>query len=83
MILERNFDEIIKMIIAAKENSFLAVNKELIELYWNIGQYISDKILSSGWGKGIVKNLSDYISRKMSGTKWFLASEFMAYEAAL
>jgi len=63
MKLEHQFLEIRELIIHAKENSFKAVNKELINLYWNIGKYISKKIQDSEWGKNIVTNLSTYLKQ--------------------
>lgn len=52
MNLEHQFSEIRRLIKTAKENSYKAVNAELIDLYWNIGRYISRKIENSEWGKG-------------------------------
>lgn len=71
MEIERQFEAILQMITAAKEKVVFAVNKELIELYWNIGQYISEQVNSSDWGKGIVNNLSDYIFQKVPEIKGF------------
>ena len=71
MKIERQFDDILHMITAAKEKAMLAVNEELIELYWNIGQYISEKVNSSDWGKSIVNSLSEYIYRKVPDIKGF------------
>jgi len=71
MNLERQFSEIKNLISTAKENSYKAVNAELINLYWNIGKYISQKIESSEWGKGIVSNLSNYLKRTEPNVKGF------------
>ena len=43
----------------------------MINLYWNIGKYISEKIKKSEWGKGIVSNLSDYIKQTERDIKGF------------
>ena len=43
----------------------------MINLYWNIGKHISQKIESSEWGKGIVSNLSDYLKRTEPNVKGF------------
>ena len=61
MNLKRQFVEIRNMIKQAKTRAFKAVNAELIELYWNIGEYISDKVKKSDWGKSVVNNLSEYL----------------------
>lgn len=71
MQTKRYFDDIVQMITAARENAILTVNKELIELYWQIGQYISKKIDSSDWGKGVVNKLSEYIFEKKPDIKGF------------
>ena len=43
----------------------------MINLYWNIGKHISQKIKSSEWGKGIVSNLSDYLKQTEPKVKGF------------
>ena len=63
MKLEHQFIEIRELIIQAKKNSYKAVNTELINLYWNIGKYISEKTNNSEWGKSVVSNLSDYLKQ--------------------
>ena len=63
MQLESQFSEIHQIISKAKISAYRAVNTELINLYWEIGKYISNKIANEEWGKGIVKNLSKYLTR--------------------
>ena len=41
---ENDFLYIVSLIKSAKERALLSVNTELINLYWGIGQYISNKI---------------------------------------
>lgn len=73
MKLEVQFKEISSLIQQAKENSFKAVNTELISLYLSIGEYISARISSSDWGKSIVKNLSEYLKINQPNIKGFSA----------
>ncbi|HEY1417627.1 MAG TPA: DUF1016 N-terminal domain-containing protein, partial [Myxococcaceae bacterium] len=47
---QAEFDEVLALIDAAKARAVAAVNTTLIELYWNIGQYIGRKIAEQGWG---------------------------------
>ncbi len=70
---EKLFNEILNMITAARQKSVLAVNIELIGLYWEIGQYISNKSNNSEWGKGVVKNLSAFITNQIPDIKGFSA----------
>ncbi|SER81338.1 Protein of unknown function [Butyrivibrio fibrisolvens] len=40
-------------------------------MYWNIGEYVSNKAVSDGWGKSTVKALSDYILSKEPGIRGY------------
>jgi len=71
MKLDKQFTEIQQLIDKAKAKAFHAVNKELINLYWEIGKYISNKIVNQEWGKGVVKNLSDFLHKVEPDTKGF------------
>lgn len=73
MELEKQFSEISELIQRSRIKALSFINRELIELYWNIGEYISDKIEGSGWGKSIVKNLSDFLRKNHSDMKGFSA----------
>jgi len=73
MNIEKQFAEIRSLISKAKANAFHAVNVHLIDLYWEIGRFISEKIQSSDWGEGIVNNLSDYLKRTEPEMKGFSA----------
>ena len=65
------FNEISILISQAKENSILAVNVELISLYWKIGEQVHLKVESSEWGKSIVSSLSEFIQQKEPGIRGF------------
>lgn len=60
---EQGFAEVVKMIQAARQRSYQAVNTELIGLYWQVGEYISRKIETAVWGEGVVDELARYIHR--------------------
>ena len=50
---------------------FKAVNRELINMYWGIGKFVSEKVSKNEWGKSVVKELSDFIQHKNEGIKGF------------
>ena len=60
---ERAFAEVVEMIQAARGRAFSAVNTALVELYWELGQYIYRKLETAAWGEGVVDALSAYIQR--------------------
>lgn len=66
-----DFDEVIGLIEAARARAYAAVNRELIDLYWQVGKYISRKLESAAWGEGIVQQLADYIAQRHPDLKGF------------
>ena len=68
---QRQFSDIIQLINQSRNNAIKAVNTELINLYWNIGQYISQQIELSVWGDAVVKELAEYLSRTEPDLKGF------------
>ena len=68
------FSEIIAIIEQSRENAFRAVNHELISMYWKIGEYISEKVKTGGWGKSIVAEFADFIQSERPDFKGFSAS---------
>jgi hypothetical protein len=55
------FTEILGIIQAGRAKAFEAVNVALIETYWSIGEQLSRKVTEADWGKGIVKELADWL----------------------
>ncbi|MEA1954757.1 MAG: PDDEXK nuclease domain-containing protein [Campylobacterota bacterium] len=58
-------------ILSSQYEALKAVNKELINLYWEIGKNIVEKQEQFGWGKSIVKNLSEELQKEFVGIKGF------------
>jgi predicted nuclease of restriction endonuclease-like (RecB) superfamily len=69
--VEGAFDEIVELIRAARQRAVRAVNTELIDLYWRIGDYLHHKIESDGWAKGTVVQLAGYIAQREPGLRGF------------
>lgn len=67
------FDEIVSIIEQARQKAFRAVNRELIEMYWQVGKYISEKVKSNAWGKSIVQEFANFVQSKYAGIKGFSA----------
>ena len=68
-----DFSNIFQMIQEAKETTWRQINTSLISLYWNIGEYISSKVNSDGWGQSIVEDLSQFILSQDKGAQGFSA----------
>ncbi len=65
------FNEIIQIVDKARSRAMNAVNKELIEMYWKLGEYVSKKVMESGWGKSVVSEFSDFLQSHYPGNKGF------------
>lgn len=69
--MTEQFTEIVTLIKRSQYNAQKNVNIEMINLYWQVGEYIHQKIASASWGEGMVKELADYIARKHPELKGF------------
>ena len=71
VIPSRDFDEVAQMIAAAKQRTYSAVNSMLVELYWQVGAYIHNKLESAAWGEGVVEQLAEYLKTTQPGLRGF------------
>lgn len=68
---EMQFLEVVGLIRQARNNAYAAVNAELINCYWQVGEYISKRIADASWGDKTVSGLADFISKKHPELKGF------------
>lgn len=69
--VESAFAEVVHLIQQSRQRAYHAVNSELIDLYWRVGEYISRRIESEGWGKGTIVALATFIQRAQTGLRGF------------
>ncbi len=70
------FKEIKERIHKAQYDAFKSVNRELINLYWDIGKSIVTKQEKLGWGKSVVEGLAKDLMKSVgSGTKIDISRE--------
>jgi predicted nuclease of restriction endonuclease-like (RecB) superfamily len=70
----------------AQTKAMLSVNRELIQLYWDIGRLIVERQEREGWGKGVVDRLAADIQKAFPGmggfspaNVWRMRAFFLAY----
>jgi predicted nuclease of restriction endonuclease-like (RecB) superfamily len=68
---ESSFREVVSLIERARQRAFQAVNTELIDLYWRVGEFISRKLETAEWGDGVVDELAHYLARQHPDIKGF------------
>lgn len=69
--VDGEFEEVLALIETARHRAYQAVNTELVRLYWQLGEHISQKIASAQWGDGVVDELARAIARKYPGLRGF------------
>lgn len=69
--MDKRFTDIIQLIKQSRSDAIRAVNSELINLYWNIGKYLSQKLEKSEWGESVVTELAKYIQQNEPEIKGF------------
>ncbi|HHT9126862.1 MAG TPA: PDDEXK nuclease domain-containing protein [Candidatus Brocadiia bacterium] len=80
------FKEIKERIHKAQYDALKSVNRELIDLYWDIGKSIVAKQEKLGWGKAIVETLAKDLQKEFPGIQgfssanlWRMRNFYLAY----
>lgn len=75
------FQEIKDRIRTAQVKASLAVNQELILLYWDIGKRISSQQKREGWGASVIERLAKDIHKSFPNLKGFSLSNLRRMKA--
>lgn len=67
----KQFADVVNMIRNTRSQVLRIANTALIDLYWKVGQYLSDKIASAEWGDNVVKMLAVHIEKNCPEVKGF------------
>ena len=68
---EESFSEIVRLIDGSRSRALQAVNTVLIDLYWQIGEFISRRLAASEWGEGTIDRLAQFIAKQIPGVRGF------------
>jgi predicted nuclease of restriction endonuclease-like (RecB) superfamily len=69
--IQSEFSDVLEQIQESRQKVFAQINTALIDLYWQIGQIISQKVSSEAWGKSVVSELAKYITQNAPDIKGF------------
>lgn len=61
---------------AAQTRAVLAVNAELVRLYWDLGRIIADRQRREGWGAAVIPRLALKLKNELSDLKGFSERNF-------
>jgi predicted nuclease of restriction endonuclease-like (RecB) superfamily len=65
------FNEVLALIQSSRRQAMQAVNTQLIELYWQVGAYISRKLEKAEWGDSVVGQLAEHLAQTQPGLRGF------------
>lgn len=65
------FNEVLALIQSSRRQAMQAVNTQLIELYWQVGAYISRKLEKAEWGDSVVGQLAEHLALTQPGLRGF------------
>lgn len=69
-----SFQDVVSIIQNSRREVFAQVNQSLVQLYWDIGEYVTHKVEQEKWGKSTVKELSAFITKENPDIKGFTPS---------
>lgn len=69
--LINQFEDIVTLIQRTRSEVMRVANTALIDLYWQVGSHISQRISAAEWGDGVVVQLADYIAKNYPEIKGF------------
>ncbi len=77
-------------IITARTRAIKVINRELIQLYWEIGELIVQRQEQEGWGKSVVEKLSKDLCVEIPDSKgystqnlWYMRQFYLTYKENL
>lgn len=69
--INNDFGAVISIIENAKIRALKAVNAELINMYWEVGEYLSRLCVESSFGDKVIDDVANYISKNAPTIKGF------------
>ena len=71
MLPDNHYSEIVKIIQTARERAYYKVNEELINMYLQIGKYVSENSRDAAYGDSYVDGLADFFAKNYPELKGF------------
>lgn len=69
MNIQKGFAEVYHIILSHRQKVASVVDNESLLMVWHVGQFVSDKLNTTEWGDGIVRQLSEYIRQQDPTTR--------------
>ena len=76
LITQNNFNDIIKIVEKAKNRALQAVNAEMINMFREVGKYLSNLCKNASFGDKVIDEVASYIARNNPEIKDLTAAAF-------
>jgi hypothetical protein len=63
------FETVYSIISAHKKRAMSAMHNESLNMLWEVGAYVSDRLKKAAWGDGVVRMLAEYIHTRSPKAK--------------
>ena len=63
------FERVYGIISAHKKRAMNAIHNESLNMLWEVGAYVSDRLKKAAWGDGVVRMLAEYIHTRSPKAK--------------
>ncbi|MGZ8184171.1 MAG: DUF1016 N-terminal domain-containing protein [Methylobacter sp.] len=68
-----HFLPVLSAIQKARSRALSTASQQLLELYWQIGEYLSLKVAEQNWGQGTVRELAQWLAEHEPNLRGFSA----------
>lgn len=68
-----HFLPVLSVIQQARSRALSTANQQLLELYWQLGEYLSLKVAEQDWGQGTVRELAHWLAEREPNLRGFSA----------
>lgn len=65
LVHNKEFEQILLLIQDARSRTYTKANAEMILLYFNVGNVVSEKVNAGNWGENTVQELANFIASKL------------------
>lgn len=66
-----DFQKVLTIVNEARSRALRAVNAEMIQMYWNVGEYLSKLCAGAAYGDKVIPEVAAYIAHEAPGLKGF------------
>jgi hypothetical protein len=80
---DQDFSEVVRLIGDARKKANRAVNAQLVDLYWMVGEYVSKKNSVERMGQSDCELFSRLHSATAARSTWILSAKYLAHASVL